>query len=311
MEICFYNFFHIGDTYFSSMFINLICSSNSNVNFYYYFINGHCFFENIPNIKSIQGPEENYSGTLINGHPPENLLNTKYLKLLHQNNMQWTGDKIITVEGKNVLFINTWCISDNLKHGDYHISSALNSYQNLIKTINSKYNLSLEFKINTPIELIRHITHFDCRDWDANKYNECDYTNTIFIFNFVPRSLGINMGNLNDVISQLRKSNNIILSCYNSLFDNNSNIKFVDKDYNIRMTPSCRNLIYMWDIASKCKNIVVLPTGSSWCFLHKLDVLRDNQIQMFGSDDCCNKLNGNVNFLLGENKNLIKSFGLI
>ena len=114
MEICFYSMFHIGDVYFSSMFINLICKSNIDVNFYYYFINGHSFFENIQNIKSIQGVEENYSGTLINGQPPESLLDTKYLQLLNHNNMQFAGDKIITVNGTNFLFINTWCSSDNL-----------------------------------------------------------------------------------------------------------------------------------------------------------------------------------------------------
>ncbi len=308
MDVCFYNMNHIGDIYFSSMFLNLICKSNSSVNFYYYFINGHSFFENIQNIKSIQGIEENYSGTLINGHPPENLLNPTYLQLLIQNKMQSLGDKILTVNGTNILFINTWCVSDNLKHGDCDMASAIISYHNLIKTINSKYNLSLDFKMNRPIDLIEHIKQFSHVDCETNKYNESELTNAIFIFNFVPRSLSFNMNHLNHVISQLSKSNNIILSCYNSLFDNNPNIKFVDKDYNIRMTPSCKNLVDMWNIASKCKNVVILPTGSTWCFLHKLDVLRNNQILMFSSDEYRNKLNNNINFILGENKNLIGSF---
>ena len=189
--------FHIGDIYFSSMFLNVICKSNSNSNFFYCFINGHSFFEKIQNIKSIQMVEENYSSTLINGSPPENLVNTDYLKLLQHNKMLFLSDKMITVNGKNILFINTWCSSDNLKHIDYDIRTAVNSWQNLIKKINSKYNLSLNFKINSPIELIENIqfcSHIDC---DTNKYNEADLTETMFIFNFVPRSVSFDLNNLN------------------------------------------------------------------------------------------------------------------
>jgi hypothetical protein len=49
MNICFYNMNHIGDIYFNYFFINVICKQNPNTHFYYYFINGDVFFENIIN----------------------------------------------------------------------------------------------------------------------------------------------------------------------------------------------------------------------------------------------------------------------
>ena len=48
---------------------------------------------------------------------------------------------------------------------------------------------------------------------------------------------------------------------------------YVDKDYHIYPTPSCENLLNIWDIASQCCKIFILPTGSSWTFLHKINIM--------------------------------------
>lgn len=311
MDICFYNMNHLGDVYFASMFIHLICKSNRHVNFYCYFINGHIFFKNIPNIKSICSVDELYSGQLTNGSPPELQINSQILDILINNKMQVTGDKIISFANRPVLFVNTWCRSQHLMHNDYDIYSAINVYPSLIKTINLKYNIHLDFKIINRIELLENIKYCTEDTNNTTNYIDHDFTHTIFIFNFVPRSEQFNMNRLNHVIIQLSNRNNVILSCHNNLFDNNPNIKFVDKDYNIHMTPSCKNLIDMWDIAIKCKFTILLPTGSSWCFLHKLDVLRENQLLMFSHNEYCARLNRNINILLGEKKDLLKPFTLI
>ena len=53
MEICFYNLSHIGDIYFNSFFINLLCDQNPKMKFLYFFINGDIFFKGVNNIKRI------------------------------------------------------------------------------------------------------------------------------------------------------------------------------------------------------------------------------------------------------------------
>ena len=303
MDICFYNMNHIGDIYFNSLFINLICKQNPDINFLYYFINGDIFFKNIPNIQRICPIENHYLGNIINGSPPENLLNNQVIKFLQNNKMETTGAKTIKFNGKNILFINLWCNSSYLKHIDYDITDAIKSYEKLIQILQSNHNLSLCFKINQPIELIEHINEKNIMIDEKNNYNvDAD---TIFIFNFKPRSGNYDEKLLNKFIINLSKDNKIILSSYDSTFDNNNNIKFIDKHYNIHPIPNCVNLLNIWEIAIQCNKIVLLPTGSSWTFLHKLNIINQNQVFMFNNSQYCNLLNKKINFLLGENKNLI------
>ena len=301
MKICFYNMNHIGDIYFSSLFINIICKLNQNIKFLYYFINGNIFLKKILNIKRICPLENTYLNNLVNGTPPEDLLNNSILQLLINHNMQSVGAKIIEYNNTPILFVNTWCMSIYLKHDDYDIKSAIFSYEKLIYQLNNEYKLNLQFKIQNPIELIEDIIE----DKQNNK-DDFEFIETIFIFNYKPRSLNFDLNQLNKFIFNMSINSKIILSCYNSIFDNNINIKFIDRDYNIYPIPSCDNLLNIWEIASKCKNIILLPTGSTWTFLHKLTILNENQLFMFNDNVYCNKINNNINLLLGENKNLIK-----
>ena len=258
MDICFYNFFHIGDIYFASMFINIICNLNYDTNFLYYFINGYIFFKNTKNIKRIDGQNISYNSLLNNGEPPENLVDTSILQILKHNDMEKFGDKVIKIKEKDILFINTWCISLNLNHLDYHIPSAVVSYKNLINTINKKYNLQLSFKIDKPIELIENVNlNYDFIDY-KNLYNDKHFIDTIFIFNFVPRSLYFNMGKFNNFIFSLSEKNKIILSFYDKIFANNPNITFIDRDYQIYPNMCCDNLLKIWDIAILCKKIILI-----------------------------------------------------
>ena len=305
MEICFYNMNHIGDIYFSYLFINIICKMNLNTKFLYYFINGDIFFKDITNIERITPIEDKYANELINGNPPEDLLDNNILKVLISNNMQSIDYKIIEYNAKKILFINTWCNSKTLIHIDYDIQSAFNVYQNLINNLNSNYNLNLNYTINNYTDLLTNINKYE----PSNQlYIDKNLQETIFIFNFKPRSLNYNMNILNYHISELSKSNKIILSRYQQLFENYENIEFADKNYNIYPNPNCKNLIDLWEIASKCKKIILVPSGSCWTFLHKLLLLNKNQLYMFNSIEYCNRLNNNINLLLGENRNLINNY---
>jgi len=299
MYICFYNMNHIGDIYFMSLFLNIICKQNETINFLYYTINGDIFLENIPNLSRIYPIENNYSNKLINGNPPESLLNNNTLEFLLNNKMENVGARMLNYNDNNIIFINTWCKSSILNHDEFNIYSAINSYRNLITKINQIFNYSLKFDINNPNELISNNL--------VNNFNENieKLDDTIFIFNFHPRSLPYNVENLNKFISHISNNNKLILATYNSIFENNKNIKFIDKDYSIIPIPSCKNLIDIWDIAIKCKKIIILPTGGSWTFLHKLQYIKSEQIYMFNDTYYSNILNDFINCLLGENKNLI------
>jgi hypothetical protein len=133
-----------------------------------------------------------------------------------------------------------------------------------------------------------------------------DIIDVTFIFNYVPRSLQFDMSTLNNYITELAKNSKIILSCFDSVHDNNSNITFIDRDYGLRQDPSCKNLIDLWEIAIQCKTVVILPTGSSWTFLHKLNNIRDKQLYMFKSPHYSHILNDSIN-ILGKNQNLISN----
>lgn len=307
MELCFYNMNHIGDIYFMYLFLNKICSQNDNINFLFYTINCDIFFKNIKNIHRLYNIETHYSDKLINGTPPENLLDKTILNILKNNKMEKTGFKVINIDGRNILFVNTWCVSNLLNHNEFDIHSAIYAYTNLISTINKNFNLSLKLNIKNPIELIENLTDEENKDNFNNEEYE-KYKETIFIFNFVPRSLSYDMNILNSLIQNLSIDNNIILSNYNSLFDNNKNIRFIDRDYKIYPVPSCENLLDIWDIAIKCKNIILLPSGGCWTFLHKLKYIKKNQLYMFNNKNYCKIINDFINVLLGEPKDLLNLY---
>jgi hypothetical protein len=287
---------HIGDIYFTSFFVNLLCKLNNTTQFYYYSINGSYFFENISNLKRITELESDYTVPLMNGSPPENYLKNDILQFLINNHMQKEAFRVICVNGVDFLFVNTWCASNLLNHVDFDIQSAKESYNRLFSTINNTFQLNLKW--NQHLIDIANITNIS--------NSSVEHLDTIFIFNYVPRSLQFDMSLLNNYIVEQSKKYKIILSCYDSALDN-SNITFIDRDYGIKQEPSCKNLIDLWEIAIQCKTIVILPTGSSWTFFHKLNIIKEHQIFMFKSPHYCNILNNTINALMKENKNLISN----
>lgn len=317
MKICFYNLLHIGDVYFSSFFIKLLCKLNENKNFYYYNINGDVFYENIPNIQRIFNKiEANYKSILSTESRPEDYLDSS--KLFHhlQYNMQMMGVcyRILQIDNENILFINTWCGSEILNHTDFIIEEAFISWKKLIETLNNNFNLNIFFDINSKelFELlIKDDIYYKNYLIEEQFYSNVDFENTTFILNYQPRSTPLDLNRLNNYILSLSQNNKVMLAQFNILFENNENIKCIDKDFNIYPDPSCYNLIKIWNIAVKCKKIIIFASGSSFTFFHKLNNIKHQQL--FISDftrlddpyHYCNRLNNNINYLIGENKNLI------
>ena len=301
-NICFYNTQHIGDVYHSSIFINMIASQNPNLLFYYYFINGDIFFSS-KNLKRLGEKNKNYNSKLISGIPPENLQNNNLFKFLLQKNHNHQI-RLLNYENKNILFINTWCMAswDGGTFPDYDFPASIPRWLNLIKKIQIDYKISinLELKVNQ-LDIIKYP--------DINlTEDEIEFLKTkIFIFNYKPRSINFSKEKVISLVNNYSNSNKILLAEEDPLFENNMNIEFFDKKFNIYPDIFCENLIILWQMIIHCKKIIILPTGGSWTFLHVLDKIRKNQIYLFhpNNDVYLNILNKNINYIVNENINLI------
>ena len=301
MNICFYNINHIGDVYFSSFFINLICKQNPSIHFYYYVIQGDVFLENIENIERITPNENQYNSILTNGSPPEDLLNKDVLNILLQNRMESCCGKVLQYNNTNYLFINTWCKAQYLNHNDFDFITAIQAYNNYINIINNIFGTTLTLDANK-----NNIIDQKLITYRKNAPTSIDnIENSIFIFNYKPRSYQYDMNRLNNFIENTSKTEKIILSTFDVKFINNNNITFIDRDYNIHPTPICDNLLLLWDIAIKCKIITIIPTGSSWTFFHLIDKIKTPQIYMLNDKHYQTQLNNNINFIIDQTKNII------
>ena len=300
--ICFYSLQHIGDIYFCSTMINEICKSNPDLQFYYYSIHGTIFFEGISNIKRIDNLESEYIIPIANGEPPENLIDRKLFDILLPH--ACTSSINLNYNGSEILFINVWCASPYLNHTDFCFNSAIYSYNKMINIINNQYNINLNFPLPNPYSIL----HF----MNKNSYKNInvipdDLKETIFIFNYIPRSLSFDMNKLNKYINEISSLSKVILTCHDSIYDNNENVTFIDKTYGIYPVPSAENLLQIWDIASECKKVIILPTGSSWTFLHKLNKLGTDIVFMFNAESYTARLNDNIKFLTGVDKEVISN----
>lgn len=290
MRIVFFNINHIGDVYFSSLFINNICNLNNNITFYYYFIQGDIFFSNIKNIKRIKTIDNDYRDNLgkkiklKNGNTPEDFLNKDMIFFIKEKVGDNTKYKIININNQDYLYINTWCGA--LNFSDYDIQTGIEKMQALINNINIQFSLNLLFNFNN-LELGYNIE----KNYIKQTINYTILKESIFIFNYHPRSLTFNILKLNNFITELSKKNKIILPAYDNYFDNNENINFCDIKYNILPTINCENLLQIWEIAKHCKQIFILPTGSSWTFLHILDELQNDKITIINGSQYKDKLN--------------------
>jgi len=303
--ICFYNLNHIGDAYISASFINIITEQNSHLEFLFYFIQGDEFIKNNKNIKRINNLKNTYNTQLVNGMPPEDLLDKNILNFIKYNIGDLETYKISKINETNILFINTWCTP--LGHIDFNYVDAINGWRQLINKINNQFNLNINFKINEPSNLL--INNVELNNEKINetltKLN-INLDDCIFIFNYKPRSLIFDINQLNNTILEISKKQKVIISTYNSFFDGNSNIIAFDKEFNIYPDPYCKNLFYLWEIAIKCKNVILIPSGSCFTFFHKSSSINENQMYMFKSELYCNRLNENLYYFINKN-NLIKN----
>ena len=303
MKICFYNMNHIGDIYIFAALFNILCEINESIEFSYFAIQGDTFFNTrLQNLKKIGKIYTKYNNTLINGKPPEELLNNDILTILINNNMASSQLKCLKIDGEDILCINTWANAPIIKHIDFDLYDAIRGWNSIINEINLRYNINLKFEIQNKNHLFNNVS-MSLQQYDNTPID----TDTIFIFNYIPRSVQYNMNSLYKMIIELSKTNKIMLSCYDEYLSNYTNIDFFDRKYNITPEPSCFNLIKLWNIIINCKQIYITPTGSSWTFIHTLNEIKTNQVYMINSYMYADILNKNINWLLDKNINLVNN----
>ena len=296
MKIVFCSCAHIGDVYFSSLFINNICKYNDLI-FYYYFIQGDIFFNNIKNLKRFGKFENEYRENLNNGSPPEDLLNNDILSFVNQNIPHaFLRYKLLNINNESHLFINTLGV---IWHSGWDINSAITAHKSTINDINKEYNINLKYNFEK-LEIGYNLK----KNYKKSNIKYDSLKNSIFIFNYKPRSYSFNMEKLNNFIKEKSIDKNVIIPIYDSFHENNKNITFCDKTFNILPVPSCENLLYIWEIAKYCSKIFIISTGSSWTYLHILDELNSDQIYMIDQNYYANKLT-KINKYLNININVL------
>ena len=241
----------------SSCFINTLVEQNSNINFYYYFIQGDCFLNKKQNLKRINNCESVYSKDLQSGEPPEDLTNSDFL--------------------------------------NFDLISAIDGWKRLIIETSKIIKQPLNFHITPHIDLTNMMR--DYPDYELSEEEKNKMKDYVFIFNYKPRSVHFDMNRLENYIDFQVKNNKVILANYSKKYDNNENVLFFEKCFNIKPTPDCLNLKKIWDIICYCKKIIILPCGATWTFFHKLPDLKKNQIYMFEGDSYITKLNNNIRFI--------------
>jgi len=260
---------HFGDNFFSQPFVKHICDCNPNVTFYYYLILGHSFFENIPNLVNLESEfVDKYNIKLESGNPPEDLINDKdfFFNLIKEEN----GDLIeFEYKNKQMITFNIWCSFLN-DAKDVEVISLNRGFIRKINILNNRYNLNLNYGINN-IELLPTIL----KKPDINSFLEwkstiSENTPLIFAFNYIPRcSEKIDINSILCKLSCEYPEVIFIVPNYYYLFDNISNIKCCDRDFNFIETRSCINLIQIEKILSSCKIIISLISGSNWIFFNR------------------------------------------
>jgi hypothetical protein len=275
MKICFYNPCHIGDIFFSQPFVIDICKKNHSVQFYYWVICGHIFYENMcDNLRYIEDIHSlKYTQHLENGEPPENISNgNDYLK---QTMLRNGSEKLIVFEysGEKYIGINTWCSALNNRNSEMELYGLLEGFNSSIRIIKDNYDIHLNniifnnYTDNTCYMPIIPNCEVEFYDMWVNEYKP---KKRIFIYNYIGRSGGNN--NYNFLAIELSKKYTditFILPLYYPWFEGIPNIKTCDKDFGYFNDIQCYNLIQIEKIATSCDIIFTVCSGSAWIFFNR------------------------------------------
>jgi len=291
MYLCFYSDAHLGDILLSNPFIKKICESNPNETFYQWSLYGNELVCGPVNLYYLENNNCTYKDNFKSGLAPEDFTDDTFLKQLFIKNHN-TSIFHFNYREKDYIALNTWCIPLGCET-DINLVELVTCYNRKIIEINDRFNTNLKINTYESWELMPYFKNVSIDsfvDW-KNKTN--NYKELIFIYNYVPRLVKINIDINNFIkhICNLYKNSIIIVPLYNDLLNNITNIKFCDRDFDCNSDIYGNNLLKIKNINNYCNTIIALPTGGSWMLFNS--DLKDNKkkIYMLGNQTYVDKLN--------------------
>lgn len=299
MNVCVYNLYHIGDAYFMSSMLNVLCRNNPKRTFYYAVAVGDAFFRHIPNLRRIGDTADHYE-MFSNGIPPETLVNTGILGWLYHELGTDTPWKVIQCgpNGEKVLFVHSW--GSVLSYPEFRHELALQKWYELVQTLNTECGLDLKFPEPSSVSkelLYQPVIHTDIPEQLSLPRRRR------FIYNFRTRSVPSDPRLIHVLLHALYQRDKepvqTILPMYDPTLPCIPGITFCDRDYGIIPTPSCENLLHTWNIARMCDEVYILPCGACWLmFDQNMDTLPP-KIVMIQSPDYTGGLNKSISYFTG------------
>lgn len=302
MNICIYNLYHIGDAYFMSSMLNVLCKYNPGRTFYYAITVGDAFFRHIPNLQRIGAKTENYR-IFCNGLAPESLVDTRVLRWLQANTNRDTLWKRMHTSRGDFLFIHAW--SSVMGHNEFRHEHALRKWYELIQQLNSEYGLDLHYP--NPESIPKDLMYQPNVHTEIPKHLMA--RSRVFVYNFRTRSVPVHPHLIYDIVRMLRQrdgSIQIILPMYDAVLANVPNVLFCDRDFGIIPNPSCENLLHTWNIALMCDEIYILPCGACWLMYNDRvsELCGKVKVYMANNPDYVEGLNQSLAYFTGTLDNI-------
>ena len=268
MKIIFYQWGHIGDGFFSKSFIQQFCELNTNHDISIMLQYNSYLFTDIPNLNIIMPCNDNkYTDTNFNGkgyNPFNNVLFDNYEYLIHHNIVEEPFPDIFFKLFNNVLYIKTWFgIVDNqniTEKMDCDITEFNIYFNNIIKTINNKYNFNL--KLINNLNLLPTIPYTNIDDFLKFKNNK----KIIFYYNYYGNAQQkFNVNHDANIINLSNKYPHYVICCALKPNIDNYNIIYLEM-FNYIKQPSCENVIKAYHCAVNSDIVYSFDTGA--CFLY-------------------------------------------
>lgn len=275
MKICFWNLFQIGDMYFASYFVQRIYQLNPEYDIYFQGKAGDVFYGDVPRLAT---------SDLF-------FLNTEF-----RSSDGWPKKKHMILN--DILYVNTWCAALGHRETDLDIEC----WFSLISELNQAYDLCL--KLDDDL-----LSNYRIKTFEIPTKPVVQPAGDWFIFNYTPKSVsGANhyVERLQQFIRLNHKNNTIYLAEYDQSLDGLENIVMIASE----KTRSCANLVVMWQLAQHCKNIMLLPSGSSLTFLHQLKHIKSN-LYMLGHQSITDNVNHAIKVLYGAQVQTITNLPLV
>lgn len=291
MNVCVYNLYHIGDAYFMSSMLNVLCRYNQDRTFYYAVALGDVFFRHIPNLRRVRNVAEIFA----NGA----LVDTGILGWLYHEigtNVPW---KVMDISGEKVLFIHSW--GSVLGHPEFRHELALQKWQELIHTINLECALDLKFP--EPTTVLKELLYQPVIHTDIPKQLAMQARRR-FIYNYRTRSVPFNPRLIHILLYALHQRDKqqgmptqMILPMHDPTLGDIPGLLFCDRDFGIVPTPDCENLLHIWNIARMCDEVYILPCGACWViFDERIGTLHEKKIAMIQNPDYVSGLNKSISY---------------